>query len=97
MPMVQITIDPEKCDGCGICVGVCHKGQRIFKIEKVGNKNVCLVQDTSYCYGCTTCVSKCPKKAINLVRTDKKIRRILTQSHRATLPFVSPCLGVREQ
>ncbi len=70
--MIQIIIDSEKCYGCGICVEVCHKGQRIFKIEKVGNKNVCVVRDAGYCYGCTTCTSKCPKKAINLIRNDKK-------------------------
>ncbi|PKP59912.1 MAG: hypothetical protein CVT88_04365 [Candidatus Altiarchaeales archaeon HGW-Altiarchaeales-1] len=36
-------------------------------------------------------------KAKEQITRNKKIRRILTQSHRATLPFVSPCLGVREQ
>jgi len=66
--MIQIKIDLEKCNGCGICIEVCHKGQKIFKIKKVGDKNICVVQDTGYCYGCTTCVSKCPKNAINLVR-----------------------------
>jgi len=70
--MIQITIDHEKCDGCGICVEVCHKGQRIFEIEKIRNKHKCVVQDASYCNVCTTCTSKCPKKAINLVRNDRK-------------------------
>ncbi|OQX21326.1 MAG: hypothetical protein BWK75_03380 [Candidatus Altiarchaeales archaeon A3] len=65
---MQIVIDHEKCDGCGICIDVCHKGPRIFKIEKVGNKNMCVVQDASYCNICTTCLSKCPKKAINLIK-----------------------------
>ena len=55
-------IDAEKCDGCGLCIGVC--GCRIISI--VNNKATIIPKN--HCNGCrqwcTLCEDICPKKAI---------------------------------
>ena len=56
--MAKITIDKEKCKGCGLCQKNCPvqaikgEGRDIRKI------------DQSICIKCGTCISKCPFKAI---------------------------------
>ena len=55
-------IEWNKCDGCGLCVGIC--GCRIIAI--VDNKAT--IVSTQKCDGCrrwcTLCEDICPKKAI---------------------------------
>ena len=53
-----ITIDEEKCDGCGICVTACHEGA----IGLVGGKARLLRDD--YCDGMGDCLPECPTGAI---------------------------------
>ncbi len=52
-------VDPEKCDGCGICVEECPAGA--IKIEN--NKAVI---NEALCKGCGACGALCPTEAINL-------------------------------
>lgn len=53
-----ITIDRDKCDGCGQCVEACHEGA----IAMVDGKAQ-LVSD-SYCDGLGDCIGECPRGAI---------------------------------
>ena len=53
-----ITIDKEKCDGCGLCVSACHEGA----IGIVNNKAQLLRDD--YCDGLGDCLPACPTGAI---------------------------------
>ena len=53
-----ITIDEEKCDGCGLCVDACHEGA----IQIVDGK-AALVSDF-YCDGLGDCIGECPQGAI---------------------------------
>ena len=53
-----ITIDEEKCDGCGICAEACHEGA----IQIIGGKAK-LVSET-YCDGLGDCIGECPRGAI---------------------------------
>jgi ferredoxin len=53
-----ITIDREKCDGCGLCVNACHEGA----IGIREGKAVLLRED--YCDGLGNCLPACPAGAI---------------------------------
>jgi len=53
-----ITIDEEKCNGCGACAAACHEGA----IEMVNGKAKLTRED--YCDGLGDCLPACPTDAI---------------------------------
>lgn len=55
-----ITIDEEKCNGCGLCVDACHEGA----LEIIDGK-ARLVSE-SYCDGLGDCLPECPTGAITI-------------------------------
>lgn len=54
-----ITIEEEKCNGCGLCAAACHEGA----IGIVGGKAKLLRED--YCDGLGDCLPSCPQNAIS--------------------------------
>ncbi|MBR2937307.1 MAG: 4Fe-4S binding protein [Oscillospiraceae bacterium] len=54
-----ITIDTDKCDGCGLCAKACHEGA----IGIVDGKAALLRED--YCDGLGDCLPACPRDAIS--------------------------------
>ncbi len=54
-----ITIDAEKCNGCGLCAKACHEGA----IGMVDGKAKLLRED--YCDGLGDCLPTCPMNAIS--------------------------------
>lgn len=55
-----ITIDEEKCTGCGLCINACHEGA----LQLVDGK-ARLISD-SYCDGLGNCLPECPAGAITI-------------------------------
>lgn len=55
-----ITIDEEKCNGCGLCVDACHEGA----LQLINGK-ARLVSE-SYCDGLGDCLPECPAGAITM-------------------------------
>ncbi len=55
-----ITIDEEKCDGCGLCVPACAEGA----LQIIDGKAK-LVSET-YCDGLGACLGECPQGAISM-------------------------------
>jgi len=51
-------IDLEKCDGCGLCVGVCTCNALVMV------KNVVTIIETDDCGWCLQCEIVCPTGAI---------------------------------
>lgn len=54
--VVRPQIDPEKCDGCGLCVGICRC---LVLVD-----NVIAIVETVECDWCTLCEAVCPRDAI---------------------------------
>lgn len=61
-----VSIDEEKCNGCGICATACHEGA----IEIVNGKAK-LISD-EYCDGLGDCLPGCPMGAIDIIERDAK-------------------------
>ena len=55
-----ITIDENKCNGCGLCVNACHEGAL-----KLIDGKAKLISD-NYCDGLGNCLPECPTGAITI-------------------------------
>ena len=67
--MIRITINSERCKGCGLCVSVCPNslielGEEIntkgYHPAKIGKRSACI--------GCSACAKMCPDLAIEIVK-----------------------------
>jgi dihydropyrimidine dehydrogenase (NAD+) subunit PreA len=52
-------VDPERCNGCGLCLNPGHCMAITMQDKKVS-------VNPSLCIGCSVCVNLCPKKAIGM-------------------------------
>ncbi|SFR07872.1 indolepyruvate ferredoxin oxidoreductase subunit alpha [Desulfoscipio geothermicus] len=59
--MFTVTIDVDKCEGCGECTEGCPADI----LEMDGDK-AAVSGDPSDCLGCETCVTVCPNGAISI-------------------------------
>ena len=59
--MVNITLDADKCEGCGTCVDSCPVS--IYTLEDGKAK---LTGDVNECVVCRTCEEGCPTHAITV-------------------------------
>lgn len=55
---MSISIEKDKCIGCGLCTEACPGNLLILK------NNRATIRDVRDCWGCTACVKACPRDAI---------------------------------
>jgi NAD-dependent dihydropyrimidine dehydrogenase PreA subunit len=63
--MYVITVDIDKCQGCGDCVDNCPN-QILAVVEEDGKKYAMVTGDPDECIGCLSCESSCEEGAITV-------------------------------
>jgi NAD-dependent dihydropyrimidine dehydrogenase PreA subunit len=65
-PAVKITIDPDKCNGCGDCARIC--ALRVYEVRKDGGRGISVPVDIESCCGvtCMQCAIYCKNSAIKI-------------------------------
>ncbi len=67
--MAKITVDPELCKSCALCVGACP--QKLIQIGRTLNSKGYSVAEqinAEKCTGCKLCAILCPDSAISVFK-----------------------------
>lgn len=70
----KVSIDIERCKGCGLCVNVCPKNVLAFDESYINLKGVhpAYMAIPENCIGCASCAVMCPDVAITVFREVKE-------------------------
>jgi len=70
-----VTVDSDRCTGCGVCVRVCP--QQILKLKSLAEprrvKRQVQVLDLDHCIGCFGCEDECSFHAIRVLRAPQHV------------------------
>ncbi len=66
--MIRVTINEDRCKGCGLCVHVCPKKVLVIAKERLNVKGYhpASAPDQSSCISCAMCATMCPDVAIRV-------------------------------
>jgi 2-oxoglutarate ferredoxin oxidoreductase subunit delta len=85
----KITIDIEKCKGCGLCVAVCPKGSIVICEQSNAKGYYPARQANDDCTGCCNCAVVCPDAAIEVQRDDSdRIKGVGNQAKKSKASMV---------
>lgn len=89
-----ISIDEEKCNGCGLCIDACHEDA----LQLIDGKAKLISE--SYCDGLGDCLPECPTGAITIEEReaseydeDAVMERIKTKEKKKAEPVACACPG----
>ena len=83
-----ISIDENKCNGCGLCINACHEGA----IELVDGK--AKLMSDEYCDGLGDCLPECPTDAIKIIlrdAVDYDVQAVETKKEQNNVKTNIPC------
>jgi len=68
--MAMVTIQENKCKGCGLCVGACPKKVLALSPDTLNAKGYrpSSVVEPELCIGCAFCAQMCPDSVITVDR-----------------------------
>jgi UDP-glucose 4-epimerase len=73
MEGVKVEVDPDLCDGCGICADNCMYGAMKIVDEKAQINQ-------EFCLGCGRCETRCPNNAISISLEDvTKVNELISR------------------
>lgn len=66
--MAKITVNFERCKGCGLCTTVCPKKIVELQKKKMNSKGYFTAEciDNDKCIGCAMCATMCPDCCITV-------------------------------
>lgn len=67
---MKVTINEERCKGCGLCVNVCPKKVLVIAKDRLNAKGYhpAAADDQTNCISCAMCAMMCPDVAIKVER-----------------------------
>jgi len=83
--VTTLTLDVEKCSGCGMCTEVCPHG--VFIVE---GKRACII-DRDACMECGACAGNCPTQALSVRAGVGCAAAVLAGMIRRTEPVCDCC------
>jgi 2-oxoglutarate ferredoxin oxidoreductase subunit delta len=76
LPRGRITVDTERCKGCGLCIKACPL--KLLELDKsVLNKKgyqPMRIHTPEKCIGCTFCALMCPDVCITVEREKEEVK-----------------------
>ena len=65
---IKANVDPQKCDGCALCIDVCpFKAISLVESrDENGNIHKSITINKAQCKGCGLCQGTCPKRGVNV-------------------------------
>jgi heterodisulfide reductase subunit A len=61
---IKAVVDPERCDGCALCLDVCP--YQAISLEELGDGKRRVAINQAQCKGCGCCMATCPKLGVDV-------------------------------
>jgi uncharacterized protein (DUF169 family)/NAD-dependent dihydropyrimidine dehydrogenase PreA subunit len=66
--MLEIQLDEQRCDGCGLCEAFCPVS--VFDMQEEDGRRLPVAVRAADCWACDTCVGQCPTGALRVVESE---------------------------